>query len=1050
MGQIPVKILLWASVALLLLGSARVAQATEATLIADAHVSSARPSVNSGTISNLYVGSGYTALMQFDLGSLPAGVTAAQVSKATLRLYCNRVDTPGAVTLQTVGSSWGEYSITFATLPTLGAALQTAQVTQTGTYITIDVTGIVQGWINSPASNNGLALSAAMAAVQFDSKENDLTAHPAALDITLVSQGAAGATGPAGAAGPAGLSGQTGATGSAGAAGATGATGPAGAVGPPGLQGPAGGLSYQGTYSATTNYATGAVVTYAGSSYSSLVSSNHGNTPPLYPAFWGLLAAAQTGPTGPAGLQGPQGVNGPAGPAGVAGPQGVAGVAGPTGQRGLPGLVFQGPYASTTNYVQGDVVLWAGASYSSLLAGNHGSTPDQNPQAWGLLTAQGPVGSQGTQGSQGAAGPQGFPGSVGPPGEQGPQGLQGIAGQAGAQGIPGTTGASGLQGPMGPQGSAGPVGLTWQGAYTSTSNYGLADAVLYNGSAYVSLMASNHGNTPDQSPAQWSLFAASGAPGLAGATGVAGPAGPAGSAGVTGPQGSAGPAGAAGPQGPPVANFTGPYSSTTNYAQSDAASWNGSTYVSLLAGNRGNTPDINPSVWALLVQRGDIGLAGPAGPQGTSGATGAVGPAGITGPQGAPVSFRGAWAVGQSYALGDAVSYNGSSYIALVVNISHQPDTNPGQWALLAQAGAVGTTGTTGVQGPQGFVGATGPQGATGPAGATGAAGLTFQGAYNPATNYVLNDGVSYQGSSYISVEAGNRGNSPGSSSGWWSLLAQVGAGGAAGSAGPAGATGATGGSGPQGPAGPTGATGATGINFRGSWSSPTYYALNDAVTYAGSTYLATMSNSNAVPDQMSQAWSVLAQLGSAGPSGPTGAAATVQIGSVTTGSAGSAATVTNVGTAAAAVLNFSIPQGQAGAAGAVGAGSGQSAPTSGVPLVSMYHAVSFSYNYFSLTNTNASTAESSGSVLTWVPAACTATSLTVYSLQSNAITVKLRQGSSPYNLADTALVCSAVANGTSCTHTGSVVVPQGSFLDLSISGASGTTSGVWSAVTCN
>jgi hypothetical protein len=51
------------------------------------HVNSALPAVNSGAISNLNVGNGYTALLQFDLSTLPAGTTAAQVSRAVLRLY---------------------------------------------------------------------------------------------------------------------------------------------------------------------------------------------------------------------------------------------------------------------------------------------------------------------------------------------------------------------------------------------------------------------------------------------------------------------------------------------------------------------------------------------------------------------------------------------------------------------------------------------------------------------------------------------------------------------------------------------------------------------------------------------------------------------------------------------------------------------------------------------------------------------------------------------------------------------------------------------------
>src|ERR1700722_13125448 len=93
--------------------------AVEATLVADAHVNSARAGVNSGTISNLNVGGGYTALLEFDLSMLPAGTTGGQVSRARLRLYCNRVDVAVSVSVQPVGGAWGEYSVTFATLPSL-------------------------------------------------------------------------------------------------------------------------------------------------------------------------------------------------------------------------------------------------------------------------------------------------------------------------------------------------------------------------------------------------------------------------------------------------------------------------------------------------------------------------------------------------------------------------------------------------------------------------------------------------------------------------------------------------------------------------------------------------------------------------------------------------------------------------------------------------------------------------------------------------------------------------------------------------------------------
>src|SRR5882762_6630160 len=100
------------------------ATAVEATLVADAHVNSARPTANSGAISNLNVGGGYTSLLQFDLSTLPSGTTAAQVSRATLRLYCNRMDTAGQISVQPVSGAWDEYNVTFATLPLLGSAAQ--------------------------------------------------------------------------------------------------------------------------------------------------------------------------------------------------------------------------------------------------------------------------------------------------------------------------------------------------------------------------------------------------------------------------------------------------------------------------------------------------------------------------------------------------------------------------------------------------------------------------------------------------------------------------------------------------------------------------------------------------------------------------------------------------------------------------------------------------------------------------------------------------------------------------------------------------------------
>ena len=915
--------------------------AAQATLVADAHVNSAVPTANSGAISNLDVGGGYTALLQFDLSQLPAGTTGAQVSRAVLRVYANRVTTPGVVAMAPVTGAWGEYSVTYATLPGTGGAAGTFSVSAAGAFVAVDVTSLVQGWIASPATNHGIALTAATAVVQFDSKENDLTAHAATLEVELVDAGPQGPTGATGAVGPQGPAGATG------LAGANGVAGPAGPMGPQGL----------------------------------------------------------TGATGPVGPQGLTGATGPAGPQG------------PAGVPGAGGLVYQGNYSSTQNYALGDVVVWQGSSYASLVAGNHGNTPSLSAQQWGLLSAQGPAGPTGANGAAGAAGPQGLPGSMGPSGPPGPQGLQGIAGQAGAQGIPGAIGATGLSGPMGPQGIPGPVGITFQGAYSSTANYALADGVSYKGSGYVSLVAGNHGNTPDQSPQQWALFAAAGA---AGAIGPAGAAGATGDTGPAGPQGVPGPAGATGamgPQGPPVANYVGNYESSGNYARNDAVSWQGSTYISLAASNHGNTPDQSPQQWAVLAAQGPPGVDGAAGPAGPVGAAGAVGATGAAGAQGPPVTFVGEWLIGSRYAVGDAVAYGGSSYIALVANTGREPDMSPQSWGLLAAAGALGATGPQGpqgLQGPSGYAGqagATGPQGPVGPIGPAGLAGA-------------------------------------------------MGATGPAGPAGPVGATGATGATGIPGTNGTNGANGAPGppgMTFRGAWLSGYGYAANDAVAYGNpaSTYLALSANTSQNPVDYPGVWTVLAQAGSAGPSGPTGPAASVMIGTVSTGAAGTEAVVTNSGTSSAAVLNFAIPQGAAGPAGTGGSGSG--AGTSGIPFASVYHVqpsgglLGITMEYYSVNNSTASSTESA-STLTWVPAGCTVTALKVYSQLTVETTLTLRVLATPTSSATTLLTCTLAAgpSATSCSVPDGIQISAGSFVDLSIVNQNGPLSpGIWTALAC-
>ena len=131
-----------------------------------------------------------------------------------------------------------------------------------------------------------------------------------------------------------------------------------------------------------------------------------------------------------------------------------------------------------------------------------------------------------------------------------------------------------------------------------------------------------------------------------------------------------------------------------------------------------------------------------------------------------------------------------------------------------------------------------------------------------------MNDAVAYNGSSYIAIQAGQHRN-PIPAPSFWTLLARSEAGGrreprerrardhrAYGGTGPAG---------PQGTTGATGATGAVGMNWQGTWIGVTAYAVNDAVAYNGSSYIAIQAGSNQEPDTSSSFWTLLAQVGASG-----------------------------------------------------------------------------------------------------------------------------------------------------------------------------------------
>jgi len=216
-------------------------------------------------------------------------------------------------------------------------------------------------------------------------------------------------------------------------------------------------------------------------------------------------------------------------------------------------------------------------------------------------------------------------------GPQGPAGPQGSTGATGATGSQGPQGVAGPTGPQGPTGAKG-AGFNFRNAFSLSATYAVNDVVTYNGSTYVAIVANGpNTQTPDQNPTDWSVMALEGATGPQGATGATGPMGLTGATGATGPQGPVGLTGATGATG----------------------------------------------------GQGPQGLTGPQGPQGSTGAQG------VAGTNGTGFNFRNAFNLASTYAVNDVATYNGSTYVAIVVNGPNTltPDQNPTDWSVMALQG---------------------------------------------------------------------------------------------------------------------------------------------------------------------------------------------------------------------------------------------------------------------------------------------------------------------------------------------------------------------------
>ena len=270
--------------------------ADEALVDADAYTDQSKATQNFGAATTIKIsptaGAVKKGLVRFDLSTLPAGATAGNIDEALIVLFAGALTTDGNLDVCRVTSSWietGTNSVTHNTFPSSDSCttLSLTAAADKNQFVVIDAKTLVQGWLTTPASNNGIALISAGVALEFDAKEDTGTSHQPRLLVTLTSAGPTGATGP---------SGPAGATGPSGPSGPEGATGPSGPSGPQGTSGPSGPQGGTGT----------------------------------------------TGPSGPSGPQGDTGATGPSGPQGNTGTTGATGATGPSGPNGTSQQIIGG------------------------------------------------------------------------------------------------------------------------------------------------------------------------------------------------------------------------------------------------------------------------------------------------------------------------------------------------------------------------------------------------------------------------------------------------------------------------------------------------------------------------------------------------------------------------------------------------------------------------------------------------------------------------------------------------------------------------------------
>lgn len=163
----------------------------------DSYITSTNPTTNSGNSPSLVLqqATSGTALIRPDVTQLTAaGVTSGQISKAYLKVYATAVTGQGTFDLYQITSTWQEGTVTYNNKPSMtlvasGTACPSGVqcINVASKFYQFDITSLVQGWVNNPNSNFGLALkpNATTISVTLESKESTTTSHAPEIDVVL-------------------------------------------------------------------------------------------------------------------------------------------------------------------------------------------------------------------------------------------------------------------------------------------------------------------------------------------------------------------------------------------------------------------------------------------------------------------------------------------------------------------------------------------------------------------------------------------------------------------------------------------------------------------------------------------------------------------------------------------------------------------------------------------------------------------------------------------------------------------------------------------------